>query len=83
MYGRPLMNLGKSNKNMEADKTNEVEPRSSLANAIPTAPPPPPSDQQAVIGASQPPPPPAGHDINNFRPTVPGHSPGVGHSIQN
>ncbi|CAL0314418.1 unnamed protein product [Lupinus luteus] len=27
--------------------------------------------------------PPPGHDIDGFRPTVPGHSPGVGHSIHN
>ncbi|KAL4343581.1 hypothetical protein HN873_035439 [Arachis hypogaea] len=33
-----------------------------------------------------PPPPPApvlGHGVDDFRPTDPGHSPGVGHSIQN
>ncbi|KAF9622472.1 hypothetical protein IFM89_031876 [Coptis chinensis] len=28
-------------------------------------------------------PPPPGHNIEDFRPTAPGHSPGIGHSIQN
>lgn len=35
-----------------------------------------------VVGSSQAPPPPA-RDASDFRPTAPGHSPGVGHSIQN
>ncbi|KAG7990023.1 hypothetical protein I3843_02G005400 [Carya illinoinensis] len=42
-------------------------------------PPPPPAER---VFSSQPPPPP-GHGIVDFRPTTPGHSPGVGHSIQN
>ncbi|KAK4584566.1 hypothetical protein RGQ29_022331 [Quercus rubra] len=29
------------------------------------------------------PPPPPNRDVDDFRPTSPGHSPGVGHSIQN
>ncbi|KAK7252838.1 hypothetical protein RIF29_37070 [Crotalaria pallida] len=28
-------------------------------------------------------PPPPGHGIDDFRPTAPGHSPGVGHSVHN
>lgn len=28
-------------------------------------------------------PPPPGHGVGDFRPTTPGHSPGVGHSIHN
>ncbi|CAI8609254.1 unnamed protein product [Vicia faba] len=28
-------------------------------------------------------PPPPVHDVNDFRPTAPGHSPGIGHSIHN
>ncbi|OIW10959.1 hypothetical protein TanjilG_22766 [Lupinus angustifolius] len=28
-------------------------------------------------------PPPPGHGVDNFRPTEPGHSPGVGHSAHN
>ena len=42
------------------------------------SPPTPP----AALGVSQLPPPPR-HDIDDFRPTAPGHSPGVGHSIKN
>lgn len=30
-----------------------------------------------------PPPPAPSHDTENFRPTTPGHSPGIGHSIHN
>ncbi|EEF39989.1 conserved hypothetical protein [Ricinus communis] len=33
--------------------------------------------------AESPPPPPASGHVDDFRPTAPGHSPGVGHSIQN
>ncbi|PON43960.1 Transmembrane protein [Parasponia andersonii] len=86
--GRPLMNLGKTNikdttkivgpnyRDAQADRASKVA-APSLANATPPAPP----SGQAVIGGS--PPPPLGHDISDFRPTAPGHSPGVGHSIQN
>jgi hypothetical protein len=42
------------------------------------SPPTPP----AALSVSQPPPPPR-HDVDDFRPTAPGHSPGVGHSIKN
>jgi hypothetical protein len=41
------------------------------------SPPTPPS-----LGVSQSPTPPS-HGVDDFRPTSPGHSPGVGHSIQN
>lgn len=37
--------------------------------------------QSEVAGAAQPPPP--AHGIDDFRPTAPGHSPGVGHSLHN
>ncbi|KAJ7952881.1 Precursor of CEP3 [Quillaja saponaria] len=44
----------------------------------------PPAPSSLVVGASQPPPSPGpGHGVDDFRPTAPGHSPGVGHSIQN
>ncbi|WRX09982.1 hypothetical protein QQP08_002469 [Theobroma cacao] len=39
----------------------------------------PPSPPSVVVGASQAPPP---KPVDDFRPTAPGHSPGVGHSIQ-
>ena len=35
-----------------------------------------------TVNVSQPPPPP-NRGVDDFRPTSPGHSPGVGHSIQN
>ncbi|XVF15582.1 hypothetical protein REPUB_Repub09cG0166700 [Reevesia pubescens] len=42
--------------------------------------PPSPPTPSGVIGATQAPPP---KNEDDFRPTTPGHSPGVGHSIQN
>ncbi|CAL5197688.1 unnamed protein product [Lathyrus oleraceus] len=37
-----------------------------------------------VNGATgEPSPPPPAHDITDFRPTAPGHSPGIGHSVHN
>jgi hypothetical protein len=50
----------------------------SANEAITKESPPTPS----AVGVSQLPPP-AGHDVNDFRPTAPGHSPGVGHAIEN
>ncbi|XP_027346508.1 precursor of CEP3-like [Abrus precatorius] len=40
---------------------------------------PAPSTMVGATGAA----PPHGHDVDDFRPTTPGHSPGVGHSINN
>uniref|UniRef100_A0A803PEX9 Reverse transcriptase domain-containing protein n=1 Tax=Cannabis sativa TaxID=3483 RepID=A0A803PEX9_CANSA len=61
---------------------------SSLANsATRTDPVAPVSGEVVIIGFSSSPPPsqppPAGHDSTDFRPTTPGHSPGVGHSVHN
>nr|KJB17891.1 hypothetical protein B456_003G022400 [Gossypium raimondii] len=39
-----------------------------------------PTPSVVVVGATQAPPP---KNANDFRPTGPGHSPGVGHSLQN
>lgn len=44
------------------------------------SPPAAPLTPGAVAGASQAPPP---RHVDDFRPTMPGHSPGVGHAIQN
>ncbi|KAJ7944410.1 Precursor of CEP3 [Quillaja saponaria] len=45
---------------------------------------PAPPTHQVVGGAGASPPPPSpSHGIDDFRSTAPGHSPGVGHSIQN
>ena len=61
--------VGNFDGDMQAEiRTNEE----SFATA-------PPTDE--VTGASPPPPP--RHDTSDFRPTAPGHSPGVGHSVHN
>ena len=44
------------------------------------SPPTPPSE---AIGATTGVPPPPGRDVNDLRPTAPGHSPGIGHTIHN
>ncbi|GAU39823.1 hypothetical protein TSUD_154530 [Trifolium subterraneum] len=36
-----------------------------------------------ATGVTSPPPPTPGRDVSDFRPTTPGHSPGIGHSIHN
>ncbi|RDY13400.1 Precursor of CEP5, partial [Mucuna pruriens] len=46
------------------------------------------STTNVAVGVSPPTPPtgdvsPPGRDVDNFRPTAPGHSPGVGHSAHN
>ena len=42
----------------------------------------PPMIPSALVGATGAPPA-LGHDVDDFRPTDPGHSPGVGHSVHN
>ncbi|KAK9284660.1 hypothetical protein L1049_023836 [Liquidambar formosana] len=44
--------------------------------------PPPPTAPGQVVDESTPPPP-LGRGVDDFRPTAPGHSPGVGHSLEN
>ncbi|KAM6591414.1 hypothetical protein CsatA_014019 [Cannabis sativa] len=80
IYGRPLINNNNRPHNNSNNNNNAIIANNN--NATPAA--PPSEDGQAVIiGESQPPPPPAGHTASNFRPTAPGHSPGVGHAIKN
>lgn len=50
--------------------------------AVPSVPMTPMPPSQALGKTQSPPPPPPDHVVD-FRPTTPGHSPGVGHSIQN
>ncbi|KAI5319349.1 Hypothetical predicted protein [Prunus dulcis] len=50
------------------------------ASTIVVASPTPPQGGQVGGAAQQPPP---AHGVEDFRPTAPGHSPGVGHSIEN
>ncbi|GMN26929.1 hypothetical protein TIFTF001_049328 [Ficus carica] len=77
--GRPF-NLGKSNE----PHLNETKIVGNLINGdneesfdIAT-----PSDGETDAPQALPPPPP-GHETSDFRPTAPGHSPGVGHSVHN
>ncbi|KAJ9170721.1 hypothetical protein P3X46_018810 [Hevea brasiliensis] len=63
--------------NVHGDNDSDVE--------VPTtfwSPPAPPVPAGEVVGMPGLSPPPPGH-VDDFRPTAPGHSPGVGHSIQN
>ena len=48
---------------------NEVRSTTNVANLIVVSPPSPPPAE--------------GRDVSDFRPTNPGHSPGVGHSVHN
>ncbi|GKU98993.1 hypothetical protein SLEP1_g11915 [Rubroshorea leprosula] len=80
----------KTYKRFFAKETEEtakvVESRSSLhaadkikaVNADVQSPPAAPLTPGAMAGASQAPPP---RHVDNFRPTAPGHSPGIGHGI--
>ncbi|CAL0311542.1 unnamed protein product [Lupinus luteus] len=43
----------------------------------------PPKLPSEANGATTVVPPPPGHGVDDFRPTEPGHSPGVGHSVHN
>lgn len=52
----------------------------AVSNTQPLASPSPPTPTDVVVGATETPPP---KNANDFRPTAPGHSPGVGHSLQN
>lgn len=61
------------NTNLHRDEYTTVK-EISASNASLTAAP------SVVVGQSTPPPP---RDVHDFRPTAPGHSPGVGHSLQN
>ncbi|KAL5752912.1 hypothetical protein ACOSP7_023098 [Xanthoceras sorbifolium] len=71
------MNNAKQNNNLHSDGFPTV--RVALAaNANLMSPPAAPS---VAVGESLPPPPP--RHVDDFRPTAPGHSPGVGHSLQN
>lgn len=61
-----------------SEKEKEISGNAADAG-VPSAPMTPIPPSQAV-GKTQPPPP---DHVVDFRPTTPGHSPGVGHSIQN
>ncbi|TXG59461.1 hypothetical protein EZV62_014034 [Acer yangbiense] len=71
------INNAKQNNNLHGEEFPTVR---VTANANLMSPPAAPS--VAVGDQSLPPPPPPRH-TDDFRPTAPGHSPGVGHSVQN
>nr|KJB17890.1 hypothetical protein B456_003G022300 [Gossypium raimondii] len=53
--------------------------KAAVANTQSLASPSPPTPSVIVAATETPPP----KNANDFRPTAPGHSPGVGHSLQN
>ncbi|KAI8032434.1 Precursor of CEP3 [Camellia lanceoleosa] len=64
------------NSYLHGESTNST---TYMNESVLLAPPPPIAPSQVV---DQPHSPPPGH-VDDFRPTAPGHSPGVGHSLQN
>lgn len=76
-------NEGKQNL-MKHNVASKVHVSISISNAeILTNMTPPNVAVNGATGEPSPPPPPPGRDISDFRPTTPGHSPGIGHSIHN
>ncbi|KAJ6916230.1 hypothetical protein NC652_018810 [Populus alba x Populus x berolinensis] len=80
------LNLKTSNKFLQNEIRGLVESNSKLhvndnldnpVNATTVSPPAPPAPVVGVPHPSLP-----GH-VDDFRPTAPGHNPGVGHSLQN
>ncbi|GFY93822.1 hypothetical protein Acr_09g0002680 [Actinidia rufa] len=63
------------NSNVDGESTNRTV---HTNESVPTAPMSPTAPSQSV---NEPPPLPPAH-VDNFRPTAPGHSPGVGHFLQ-
>lgn len=81
MEGR-LLNFGMKKGSLELETPIIIMGREAaefdehIANeSLPTSPP-----HAQVVARSQPPP--SGH-VETFRPTSPGHSPGIGHSLEN
>jgi len=72
-------------KHNEASNRDIIHVSISISNAeILTKMTPPNVVINGATGEPSPPPPsPPGRDISDFRPTTPGHSPGIGHSIHN
>ncbi|RHN42251.1 putative encoded peptide [Medicago truncatula] len=70
-------------KHNEASNDDIIHVSISISNAEILNMTPPNMVVNGATGESSPPPPPPGRDISDFRPTTPGHSPGIGHSIHN
>ncbi|XP_048128967.1 precursor of CEP5-like [Rhodamnia argentea] len=73
----PSETLAKQSKNLHGETSNKATD-TNLSSTLPS----PPSPPSAMVGPTTPPPSP-GRSLDDFRPTAPGHSPGVGHSLQN
>ncbi|KAK3412169.1 hypothetical protein EUGRSUZ_I00950 [Eucalyptus grandis] len=71
----PRKTIAEQSKNWRGETLNEATNTDASSS-------PPPSPPTAMVGATTPPPSP-GRSLDDFRPTAPGHSPGVGHSLQN
>ncbi|XP_058770554.1 precursor of CEP5-like [Vicia villosa] len=66
-------------KHNETNNDDIIHVTISVSNTSTLSPP-----NVVVNGATgEPSPPSPAHDINDFRPTAPGHSPGIGHSVHN
>lgn len=72
--------LSSDSRSFDSKPYRNLQRRSDVAATVAAAPPRSPS---APAATSRPPSPPATRDLDNFRPTAPGHSPGVGHSAHN
>jgi len=75
--GRHVKYIDESNllKNVKHDGISDAN-AATLVNVTPTILPP-----SLVVGSNGIAAPPPSHDVGAFRPTTPGNSPGVGHSI--
>ncbi|XP_030538846.1 precursor of CEP5-like [Rhodamnia argentea] len=71
----PRKTITEQSKNLHGEILNKATNTDISATQLP----PPPSAM--VVGTTLPPTP--DHSLDDFRPTDPGHSPGVGHPLQN
>ncbi|KAK3412168.1 precursor of CEP5 [Eucalyptus grandis] len=71
----PRKTIAEQSKNLHSEILNKA-----TNTAVSTTPAPPPSSTIVAATTALPSP---GRSLDDFRPTEPGHSPGVGHSLQN
>ncbi|CAL5332470.1 unnamed protein product [Camellia sinensis] len=79
IFNKETNKIAAKNSKFHGETTNTAPYTDESVVIAPLLSPPPPN--QGINRAQQPLPPPA--HVNDFRPTAPGNSPGVGHSIQN
>ncbi|KAL3722162.1 hypothetical protein ACJRO7_034515 [Eucalyptus globulus] len=72
-----------SNKLQNVNELVEKEPRKTIAEQSKYLHGETWNEATNTVASSTPPPPSPLHSLDDFRPTAPGHSPGVGHSLQN